>query len=128
MMRMRPQVVGLIVARGTLLLESSAVARGFGLRRQVGRDGAFGRHEVPVNELPSRRKGVSRPTCHRSPRRPIHLVSCAPADGVARVLHANDGREVAVLRAHADSLVAVAFTPDAMWVVTGGFDHVAPGR
>jgi WD40 repeat protein len=53
------------------------------------------------------------------------LLAVGAADGAARVLHANDGREVAVLRGHTDALAAVAFTRDGKRVITGSFDHTA---
>ncbi len=53
------------------------------------------------------------------------FLAVGAADGIARVLHANDGREAAVLKGHTDAVVAVAFMPDGRQLITGSLDHTA---
>lgn len=51
------------------------------------------------------------------------LVAAAGADGIIRLLAADDGRTLRTLQGHAGPVLAVAFSPDGATLATGGADR-----
>src|SRR5262249_31256297 len=66
--------------------------------------------------------------------KPIHLVVFSPdgkmiaadaATNEARVWDVSNGRQIAALKGHADSVTSIAFSSDGKWLVTGSADSTA---